>query len=226
MLNPEQHLLCEEFKEMVHNYEAGEIIRQNVIFLDVSGGTGKTFLINTILSHIRGRGIAATLISGGSTVHSIFKVPLNTHLNETLRCNIARGTALAKLLKEASAIVIDETTMAHKTMYEAMNGTFHDILNNTLTFGGIPVLLCGDFRQLLPVVKSGTRAQIVKASIKRSYLWRNIKVRHLTIYMRVFLARNNATDQADFSETLLQLGEGRLPIVDECNTVNLPTNLG
>ena len=73
-------------------------------------------------------------------------------------------------------------------MYEAINGILQEILNNTLIFGGILVLLCGDFRQLLPVVKGGTTAQIVKASIKRSYLWRNIKVRHLTINMRVLLA--------------------------------------
>ena len=41
--------------------------------------------------------------------------------------------------------------MAHKIMYEAINGTLQDILNNTLIVGGIPLLLCSDFRQLLPV---------------------------------------------------------------------------
>ena len=91
---------------------------------------GKTFLINTILSYIRGRrkiataastsGIAATLISRGQTVHSTFKITLDTHLDGTPLHNIARGTSTAKLLKNASAIILDETTMAHK-MYEAIN---------------------------------------------------------------------------------------------------------
>ena len=235
-LNNEQNIVFKEFTEMIADYEAGEQINENIIFLDDPGGTGKTFLINTMLAHIRGQGkiaiaastsgIAATLLSGGRTVHSTFKVPLNTHLNETPFCNIARGTALAELLKATSVIIVDETTMAHKTVYEAMDGTFQDILQNNMPFGGIPVLLCGDFRQLLPVVKSGTQAQIVKASIKKSYLWRRIKVSHLTINMQVFLSENNQTTEANFSTTLLQLGEGRLPIVDDNNTVFVPHNLG
>ena len=39
----------------------------------------------------------------------------------------------------------------------------------------------GDFRQLLPVVKNCTQGQIVKASIKRSFLWPSIKVRYIFI---------------------------------------------
>ena len=60
--------------------------------------------------------------------------------------------------------------MAHNTVYKAINGTLQDILNNTLIFGGTTVLLSGDFRKLLPVVNGGTRAQIVKASVKISYV--------------------------------------------------------
>ena len=141
---------------------------------------------------------------------------MNTQLNETPLCNIAKGTSTTKLLKNASAIIID-VTMAHNTVYQTINGTLQDILNNTLIFSGIPVLLCGGFRRLLPIVKCG---------IKRLYLWRNIKVRHLAINMRVFLAGEDAAEEANFSEILLQLGEGRLPIVGEEHTVNFPPHLG
>ena len=58
-----------------------------VFFLDAPGGTGKTFLINLLLAQIRSSGkvalavassgIAATLLSGGRTAHSTFKLPLN-----------------------------------------------------------------------------------------------------------------------------------------------------
>ena len=37
--------------------------------------------------------------------------------------------------------------------------------------GGIPVTLCGDFRQILPVIRSGARANIINACIKKAYLW-------------------------------------------------------
>ena len=58
-----------------------------MFFLDAPGGCGKTFLIETILSTIRSErkiaidttssGLAATLLTGGRTVHSTFKVPLD-----------------------------------------------------------------------------------------------------------------------------------------------------
>ena len=53
-----------------------------IIFLDAPGGTGKTFLLNLFLAHIRAQrqiaiavassGIAATLLTGGKTAHSTF----------------------------------------------------------------------------------------------------------------------------------------------------------
>ena len=56
-------------------------------FLDAPVGTGKTFLISHLLVEIRSRncialavassGIAATLLDGGRTAHSAFKLPLN-----------------------------------------------------------------------------------------------------------------------------------------------------
>ncbi|KAL8602254.1 hypothetical protein ACOMHN_022767 [Nucella lapillus] len=71
-------------------------------FLDAPGGTGKTFLINLLLSKVRQRGdiaiavassgIAATLLTGGRTAHSTFKLPLNLAQQETPSCNIHKNT--------------------------------------------------------------------------------------------------------------------------------------
>ncbi|WVZ75282.1 hypothetical protein U9M48_023354 [Paspalum notatum var. saurae] len=43
-----------------------------------------------------------------------------------------------------------------------------------LPFGGKNVVFGGDFRQVLPVVPKGTRAQIVAASLRKSYLWESM----------------------------------------------------
>jgi hypothetical protein len=48
--------------------------------------------------------------------------------------------------------------------------TLQDITGIEKPMGGIPILLCGDFRQILPVVKNGTRANVVNASLKKSHL--------------------------------------------------------
>ncbi len=73
-----------------------------IFFLDAPGGTGKTFVLNLILAKVRlqrkvalavaSSGIAATLLQGGRTAHSAFKLPLNLALSEVPVCNISRGT--------------------------------------------------------------------------------------------------------------------------------------
>ena len=59
---------------------------QKICFIDAPGGTGKTFLFNTIMSKYRSEkliclgsassGISSILLEGGKTVHSRFKIPL------------------------------------------------------------------------------------------------------------------------------------------------------
>lgn len=71
-------------------------------FLDAPGGTGKTFLISLLLAEIRSKndialavassGIAATLLDGGRTAHSAFKLPLNIQNNPDAVCNIKKKT--------------------------------------------------------------------------------------------------------------------------------------
>lgn len=52
------------------------------------------------------------------------------------------------------------------------------------------MLMAGDFRQTLPVVPRGTRADEVKACIKSSILWPKVQVLSLKINMRVHLQRD------------------------------------
>ncbi|GFT98707.1 ATP-dependent DNA helicase [Trichonephila clavipes] len=166
-------------------------------FLDSPGGTGKTFLINLLLAKIRcersiaiavaSSGIAATLIDGGKTAHSAFKLPLNLHHSESVNCNISKQSDMAHVLREAKLITWDECTMAHKKGIEALNRTLQDIRGCNQIMGGLTVLLSGDFRQTLPVVLRGTRAFIVKACLKTSFLWPHIKVVSLRINMRVHI---------------------------------------
>ena len=71
-----------------------------IIFLDAQGGTGKTYLLNLFLDKIRSQGnialavassgIAATLLSGGKTAHSLFKLPLDISRYEHPTCTIQK----------------------------------------------------------------------------------------------------------------------------------------
>ncbi|CAN1756184.1 ATP-dependent DNA helicase PIF1 [Linum perenne] len=93
-------------------------------------------LIRSLLSKVRSEGkialvvassgIAATLLPGGVTAHSRFRIPLD--VDSTSTCTIKKGTSLARLMKSASLIVWDEAPMVHRLSFEAVDRTLCDII--------------------------------------------------------------------------------------------------
>lgn len=81
---------------------------------------------------------------------------------------------MATLIRKCKVIVWDEATMSNKLALEAVERTFLDIRANTMLFGGIAMVFSGDFRQTLPVVRGGTRANEVDACFKESQLWEHV----------------------------------------------------
>jgi len=168
-------------------------------FLYGYGGTGKTFMWKTLFAAIRSQGkivinvassgIASLLLPGGKTAHSTFCIPLKT--NEKCSCNVKQQDLRAQLLREASLIIWDEAPMMHKHYFEAFDRTMRDIMrvvdekNLKKPFGGKVVILGGDFRQIIPVVRKANRRDIIKASVNPSNIWHNCKVLKLTRNMRL-----------------------------------------
>jgi len=88
-------------------------------YLDGPGGPGKTFHYKTLMVYLWGQGkvvlsfettgIAGTLLKGGRTVHSGFKLPVP--LLDTSVSSMRLNSAEAHTLRQASLIIIDEITM-------------------------------------------------------------------------------------------------------------------
>ena len=96
-------------------------------------------------------------------------------------------TIAKRLIQDCHAIVVDEATMLNQAVLEALDRTLKDIKSTNEIMRGISVMLCGDFRQILPVIRSGTRAKIINAYIKKSYLLKGLRHLKLTTNMRVHL---------------------------------------
>ena len=150
-------------------------------------------------------GIAATLLDGGRTAHSAFKLPLNIQNNPDAVCNIKKQSSMATVLKQCKIIIWDECTMAHKHSLEALDRTLKDIKNNDKLFGGTLLLLSGDFRQTLPVIPRSTYADEINACLKSSRLWRNVEKVQLTVNMRVQMLQDPSAKT--FSKQLLAMGK-------------------
>ena len=210
----EQQDLFDAVMKAVENPDEPE----RCFFLDGFGGSGKTYTYSAILSYMRGKGyndiavawtgIAARLLKGGRTVHGQFKLPLQ--LNEDSICNISAQHKTSKYMRTCKIVVWDEISMASRFALEAIERYFQDIApgppsQRGCPFHGMVFLAGGDYRQTLPVVKKGTKEEILQASVKFSPLWTHFK--------RYQFTQNKRTrpGQQEFSDYILKLGEGKLP---------------
>ncbi|XP_076936037.1 uncharacterized protein LOC143602975 [Bidens hawaiensis] len=139
----------------------------------------KTFVYKALLAEVRSRGLialatasscaAANNMPGGRTAHSRFKIPLNVDNNSM--CGLTTQSGAAELIRLSKIIIWDEASMAKRHAIEEVDRTFQDIIGVSLPFGGKIMVMGGDFRQVLPVIKRGTRAQVVDSSLRMSPLW-------------------------------------------------------
>ncbi|XP_012700196.1 ATP-dependent DNA helicase PIF1 [Setaria italica] len=219
-LNDEQKTAYNEILTAIDRDEGG------LFFVDGPGGTGKTFLYRALLATVRGQGkialatatsgVAASIMPGGRTAHSRFKIPLR--IDDGAICSFTKQSGTAKLLQTASLIIWDEASMTKRQAIEALDKSMRDIMDiPNLPFGGKTVVFGGDFRQVLPVVRKGTRSQIVDASLRKSELWNCMRHMKLVRNMR-------AQNDPWFAEYLLRIGNGTEETNDK-GEIRLPKNI-
>jgi hypothetical protein len=104
--------------------------------------------------------------------------------------------------------------LLYRYAIETVERTLRDIRSSDLPFGGITVVLGGDFQQTLLVITKGTRQETVLATIQRSRIWNNVTVLHLKQNMRL----NHNHQERQFAQWLLDVGHG--------STVNIGTGSG
>src|SRR5947209_14668970 len=108
--------------------------------------------------------------------------------------------------------------MQHRNCFEAVDRTLQDVRNSPQLFGGLPMIFSGDFAQILPVVKHGSRAEIVASCLQRSAIWPQLTVLHLRQNMRVLSGDENARF-ATWSRTLATAEtNGPVTILDSLTT--------
>jgi len=129
------------------------------LFLTGSAGTGKSFTINKIVDYFEHNkinygltaltGCAASLING-QTLHSYLCLGINKNLNDIYN-DIKKYNPKFKALKKLDALIIDEISMMNNELFELINELFKLIKSNDLLFGGVQLILVGDFHQLPPI---------------------------------------------------------------------------
>jgi len=130
---------------------------------------------------------------------------------------------LAELIINTKLIIWDEAPMMHMYCFEALDRSLKDLLRHKnddrldIPFGGMVVVLDGDFRQILPVIPKGTSQEVVHASINSSQLWRHCEVLTLTTNMRLLHGCSNDEyhGRKEFSEWVLGNGDGSIGEIND-----------
>ena len=117
---------------------------------------------------------------------------------------------------------LDESTMAHKDSFEALDRSLQDLHGNTRPFGNALLLLAEDFRQSLPVIPLLTLVDEINACLKYSILWQHVKTLKLTTNMHVQL-RNDQSAEI-ISHQLLEIGNGKVLVDLTSGRISLPHN--
>lgn len=136
---------------------------QNV-FLTGSAGSGKTYTLNQYIDYLRARrvpvavtastGIAATHMNG-TTIHSWSGIGIKDELSDRDLTNLSRKQFLADRLKDTAVLIIDEISMLHAKQLNLVNQVLKHVRKNDAAFGGIQVVVAGDFFQLPPIGSKG-----------------------------------------------------------------------
>ncbi len=141
--------------------EAFNIVKNNEnLFLSGSAGTGKSFTIKNIVEYLEENkinygltaltGCAASLING-QTLHSYLLLGINKSLIDIYNDLSRKFIPKFKSLKSLNTLIIDEISMMSNELLELIDELFKMIKSNTLPFGGIQVIMVGDFHQLPPI---------------------------------------------------------------------------
>jgi PIF1-like helicase/Helix-turn-helix domain len=136
------------------------------VFLTGSAGAGKTYTLNQYINYLKVRkvpvaitastGIAATHMNG-MTIHTWAGIGIKDFLSDADLKNMKERKYLKEHLENAQVLIIDEISMLHAKQLNLVNQVLKYFKESDEAFGGIQVIVAGDFFQLPPVGKNDER---------------------------------------------------------------------
>lgn len=128
-------------------------------------------------------GIAATLLKGGRTSYSRFKISFDAEVNA--RCDITKRFNLGNLLQCTKLIFEDKAPIQSKHNFEAVNWVLQNIYDITADFDEKVVCFYGNFRQPLPIVPQRSPGQVISKYLQKTSFWERVEIFSLFINMQL-----------------------------------------
>ncbi len=151
------------------------------VYLTGPAGSGKTYVLNQYTKYLKERGvvtaitastgIAATHI-GGMTIHSWSGIGIKDTLSDSDIDLLVQKEHLFKRYEKTKVLIIDEVSMMHPEMFDALDRLARAMKMNEKPFGGMQIVLSGDFFQLPPITKGGGSIYV-----DSSKAWKSMDIR-------------------------------------------------
>lgn len=197
--------------------EALEILKMgHNAFITGAAGSGKTHLLNEYIKYLRGHavsigitastGIAATHM-GGQTIHAWSGLGIRDSLSPYDLEAMEEKSYLWKRFSEARVLIIDEVSMLHHFRLDLVEQVARFFKRNDKPFGGMQIILCGDFFQLPPISRGGEQpAQFAY----HSDAWRDLDLKIC------YLEEQHRQSDKDYLEVLNAIRDNTVsePILD------------
>ena len=135
-------------------------------YITGAAGSGKTHLLNEYIKFLKNKGVevgitASTGIAathmGGMTIHSWSGLGIRDELTEYDLEDLESKKYLYERFKNTDVLVIDEVSMLHHFRLDLIEKIARHLKRKQLPFGGMQIVLCGDFFQLPPVSRMGEK---------------------------------------------------------------------
>jgi ATP-dependent DNA helicase PIF1 len=175
------------------------------IFFTGCAGTGKSLLIRHIIKAIPEvdvtgtTGLAGCLL-GGTTINAWSGVGRAEGSFETVVRNASRGES-GQRWRKCQALIIDEVSMLDGQFFDLLEAVARKVRGNSRPFGGIQLILSGDFHQLPPVVKD----QLLRRFAFESESWQRC------IHASVQLTKVFRQNDREFIDILAEIRAGTAP---------------
>ena len=163
------------------------------VFLTGSAGTGKTYVLNQYIRYLRSRripvsvtastGIAATHLEG-TTIHAWSGIGIRDQLSPRQLRDLKSKKYLQKHMEKTRVLVIDEISMLHGRQLDLVNRVIRSFKESEEPFGGIQLVLCGDFFQLPPIGEAQESSRDKFSFMSSSWLEANLSICYLTEQFR------------------------------------------
>ena len=153
------------------------------VFITGSAGTGKTYLLNQYINYLKERRVYPTIVAPtgiaashlkGQTIHSFFSLGIRDTVvdNEYVEFLLKKSYLKTRFSKLA-IVIIDEVSMVSPEIFTSMDKILRAFKNSSKPFGGVQVVISGDFFQLPPV----SREFKEKRFAWQSPVWKSLELK-------------------------------------------------